>query len=59
MRYCVDVIHEVLSPMDNEMRHTFDSHFFESFDKARLFRKWCLRKGIKVSNVMDLQNLPF
>jgi predicted HTH transcriptional regulator len=58
-RYCVDIIRVVVNIFYDRIDHESESHFFDDLHKAEMFRKWSIRKGLKVSEVMDLENLPF
>ena len=58
-RYCVEVIHEVVNPFYSHLDHDFEPHFFDNYDAAETYRKQCVRSGIRVSDVMDLTELPF
>lgn len=59
MRYCVDVLTAAVSPMYNEIRYSSNPNFFNSEEAATAFMNRQRESGVLVTDVIDLDNLPF
>lgn len=58
-RYCVAIMTPYVNPMYDEIRWNYTYHSFDTKEKAERFKKESRRAGMKTSDVMDLENLPF
>ncbi len=57
-RYCVAVVSGYWFS-GNDTSRQYESHYFDSFDEAERYRKMMKRSGREVTNVCDLEDLPF
>jgi hypothetical protein len=48
-----------VNPMYNEVRYNNTPHFFETKEKAERFKKESRRAGMKTTDVIDLESIPF
>lgn len=58
-RYCVTIIHITPNVYYPGCDSNDETKFFDDFESADLYRKMCKRKGYKVTDVIDLEDLPF
>lgn len=58
-RYCVEVMRPKINPLYNEIRYTYEPHFFETQERAERFKKESRRSGMETTKVIDLDSLPF
>jgi len=58
-RYCVEVLNYEACPMYNELRCNSEPHFFGSRMDAERFKSDAMKRGWKVTTVIDRENLPF
>ena len=58
-RYCVLILTATISPLYSEIGYDQKAHFFDDLAEAESFMEDNRAKGIKVSDVIDRENLPF
>ena len=58
-RYCVQYVTGREYDFNGNEHCIYRSRYFDDPVKAENFRKWMKGHGADVTNVMDLENLPF